>query len=68
VAAARRGLEATAVRLLRVCFPYPSNVVAIWSECQRPLPHMLAVANHSQRLDVRAMDPLSSILRRMTVR
>lgn len=41
-----------AVRLLQADFPYKSDKVDNWSECQRLLPHVLAVAEHGQRLEV----------------
>jgi tetratricopeptide (TPR) repeat protein len=43
---------ATAVRLLRGGFPSKTDEVTSWPECQRLLPHALAVADHGQRLDV----------------
>jgi hypothetical protein len=42
----------TAARLLRTGFPSETDKVAAWPECQRLLPHVLAVANHGQRLKV----------------
>jgi tetratricopeptide (TPR) repeat protein len=43
---------AAAVRLLRTSFPYRSDEVGNWVECERLLPHVLAVAEHAQRLKV----------------
>jgi tetratricopeptide (TPR) repeat protein len=50
---AERTWAAAAVRLLRASFPTTSKEVANWPEGQRLLPHVLAVANHGQRLDVK---------------
>jgi tetratricopeptide (TPR) repeat protein len=47
-----RTWAATAVRLLRAGFPDRSSVIAAWPECERLLPHVLAVAEHGQRLEV----------------
>lgn len=41
-----------AIRLLRAGFPYESDAVVNWPECERLLPHALSVADHSQRLEV----------------
>ena len=41
-----------AVRLVNAGFPYPSDEVATWLECERLLPHAVAVAEHGQRLSV----------------
>jgi len=41
-----------AIRLLSAGFPNPADEPANWRECQRLLPHVLAVAGHGQRLDV----------------
>jgi tetratricopeptide (TPR) repeat protein len=49
---AERAWAATAVRLLDAGFPDDSEQVANWPECHRLLPHVLAVADHGQRLDV----------------
>jgi tetratricopeptide (TPR) repeat protein len=43
---------AAAVSLLRAGFPRPSTAVSTWAECERLLPHVLAVADHGRRLDV----------------
>jgi tetratricopeptide (TPR) repeat protein len=43
---------AAAIRMLRAEFPHRSNRVATWAECERLLPHVLAAAEHAQRLDV----------------
>jgi tetratricopeptide (TPR) repeat protein len=48
----QRAWAATAVRLLRAGFPSESHQVAAWSECHRLLPHVLAVADHGQQLEV----------------
>jgi tetratricopeptide (TPR) repeat protein len=42
---------AAAVRLLSVGFPDP-RAVSTWTECERLVPHVLAVADHGRRLDV----------------
>jgi tetratricopeptide (TPR) repeat protein len=39
-----------AVRLLRAGFPHSSDDVGTWAECQRLLPHVLAVAEHGPHL------------------
>ncbi len=49
---AKRVWGAAALRLLHAGFPHPSGEVATWPECGRLLPHALAAAHHSQRLDV----------------
>jgi tetratricopeptide (TPR) repeat protein len=49
---------ATAVRLMRLGFPSDSDSVAAWPECQRLLPHVLAVADHGRRLD---LEPAASL-------
>jgi tetratricopeptide (TPR) repeat protein len=49
---AEQAWAAAAVRLLRAGFPDESDQVANWPECQRLLPHSLAAADHSERLDV----------------
>jgi hypothetical protein len=49
---AERDWVATATRLLRAGFPFPSGAVATWPECERLLPQVLEVADHSQRLEV----------------
>jgi tetratricopeptide (TPR) repeat protein len=43
---------AAAIRMLRVEFPNRSSCVSTWAECERLLPHVLAAAEHAQRLDV----------------
>ena len=48
----RRAWAAAAIQLLRANFPHFSTQVATWTECQRLLPHALAVAAHGQHLDV----------------
>jgi tetratricopeptide (TPR) repeat protein len=53
-AEAGRAWASTAVRLLRASFPYPSGEVDTWKECERLLPHVLAIAGHGQRLNVEA--------------
>jgi hypothetical protein len=50
-AEAERAWAATALRLLHVGFP-ESDKVADWAECERLLPHVLAAADHAQRLEV----------------
>lgn len=45
---------AVAVRLLRAAFPIDSDEVVNWPGCERLLHHVIAVANHGQRLDVAA--------------
>jgi tetratricopeptide (TPR) repeat protein len=45
----RRWTE-VAVRLLRERFPNDSGEVATWPECERLLPHALAVTGHAERL------------------
>jgi tetratricopeptide (TPR) repeat protein len=49
---AGRAWAAAAIRLVRASFPDRSNEVGNWPECQRLLPHVLAVAGHGQRLEV----------------
>jgi tetratricopeptide (TPR) repeat protein len=49
---AQRDWAATAVRLLRACFPEDSDDVRTWQECQRLLPHALAVSGHGERLNI----------------
>jgi tetratricopeptide (TPR) repeat protein len=51
-AATQHAWAAVAVRLLTAAFPVESDQVVNWPECERLLPHVLAVANHGQRLDV----------------
>jgi hypothetical protein len=46
------GAWAAAVLLRRAGFPHASGAVSTWAECERLLPHVLAVANHGRRLDV----------------
>ena len=51
----REGEAATAevaVRLVRTAFPDDSWEYPRWSECARLLPHLLAVCEHAQRLNV----------------
>jgi tetratricopeptide (TPR) repeat protein len=43
---------AGAIRLLHAGFPHDSSVAGNWPECQRLLPHVLAVADYAQRLEV----------------
>jgi hypothetical protein len=47
---AEHAWAAVAIRLLRAGFPYESSEVVNWPECQRLLPHLLAVVSHGQRL------------------
>jgi tetratricopeptide (TPR) repeat protein len=47
-----RAWAVAAIQLLRADFPDLSTKVSTWTECQRLLPHALAVANHGQDLDV----------------
>jgi tetratricopeptide (TPR) repeat protein len=47
-----RTWAAAAVRLVRVSFPFDSDEVANWAECERLLPHGLTVAHHGERLEV----------------
>jgi tetratricopeptide (TPR) repeat protein len=56
---AERIWAGAAVRLLRVGFPYPSDAVATWPECERLLPHMFVVIDYAQRLEVDAEGWLS---------
>jgi tetratricopeptide (TPR) repeat protein len=49
---AERAWASAAVQLVDAGFPYPSDQVATWPECERLLPHALAAAEHSQCLDV----------------
>jgi tetratricopeptide (TPR) repeat protein len=49
-----RTWAAAAIRVLRAGFPYESNEVGNWPECQRLLPHVFAVVDHGRRLDVEA--------------
>jgi tetratricopeptide (TPR) repeat protein len=51
-AEAERAWSAAAVRLLRAGFPYPSDAIVTWPECERLLPHVIAVADHGQCLQV----------------
>jgi tetratricopeptide (TPR) repeat protein len=53
---AKRAWAATAVRLLRAGWPSESDSVAAWPDCQRLLPHVLAVGDHGQRLDVELVE------------
>jgi tetratricopeptide (TPR) repeat protein len=41
-----------AVRLLREAFPYDSGAVSNWSQCERLLPHLLAVTGHAARVGI----------------
>jgi tetratricopeptide (TPR) repeat protein len=47
---ARDAWATAAVLLLRAGFPHSSNDVGTWAECERLLPHVLAVADHGHRL------------------
>jgi tetratricopeptide (TPR) repeat protein len=47
-----RAWAAAAVGLLQASFPNESWEVATWQDCERLLPHLLAVAEHGQRLGV----------------
>lgn len=49
---AKRAWAATAVRLLSASWPSQSDSVAAWPDCQRLLPHVLAVGDHSHDLEV----------------
>jgi tetratricopeptide (TPR) repeat protein len=51
---AERAWAGVAIRLLRAGFPYESYEVVNWPECKRLLPHLLAVVEHGQRLQVEA--------------
>jgi hypothetical protein len=51
---AERAWAAAAIRLLQAGFPLETNEVGNWAECQRLLPHVLAVVDHCQRLEVEA--------------
>lgn len=53
-AEAQQAWVAVAVRLLRAAFPIDSDEVVNWPGCERLLHHVIAVANHGQRLDVAA--------------
>jgi tetratricopeptide (TPR) repeat protein len=43
---------AAVILLLQAGFPHSSGAVSTWTECERLLPHVLAAADHCQRLDV----------------
>jgi tetratricopeptide (TPR) repeat protein len=47
-----RGWAVGAIRLLHAGFPHDSGVAGNWPECERLLPHVLAVADYAQRLEV----------------
>jgi tetratricopeptide (TPR) repeat protein len=49
---AERVWASAAVRLVNAGFPFPSDEVATWPECERLLPHALAVAEHGDRLSI----------------
>jgi tetratricopeptide (TPR) repeat protein len=49
---AQQAWAAVAVRLLRAALPFESEQVVNWPECERLLPHALAVADYGQRLEV----------------
>jgi TIR domain/NB-ARC domain len=53
---AQRIWAASAVRLLRAGWPLESDSVTTWPDCQRLLPHVLAVGDHCQRVDVQPME------------
>jgi tetratricopeptide (TPR) repeat protein len=48
---AERAWTSAAVRLLRAEFPDDGRQVVAWPECERLLPHVLAVLDHAQHLD-----------------
>lgn len=48
---AERAWASAAIHLLRIGFPRESYEVGNWPECQRLLPHVLAVAGYGQRLE-----------------
>ncbi|MEV4513463.1 FxSxx-COOH system tetratricopeptide repeat protein [Dactylosporangium sp. NPDC049525] len=54
--AGERTWAATAVEVIRAAFPADSWEVARWPECERLLPHLLAVTAHAQRLGVAGED------------
>jgi hypothetical protein len=47
-----RAVASVAIRVLNAAFPYPSNDTRNWAECERLIPHLLAAAEHGERLDV----------------
>jgi tetratricopeptide (TPR) repeat protein len=51
---AEREWASTALRLIRAEFPPSSGTLGAWSECERLLPHVLAVVEHALRLDLEA--------------
>src|SRR6266508_3164222 len=51
-ASAERAWAGVGLRLLRAGFPHDCVEVGNWPECERLLPHVLAVADHGQRLEV----------------
>jgi tetratricopeptide (TPR) repeat protein len=58
-----------AIELIDAAFPVKSWEVAKWAACQRILPHLLAVTEHAERLDIagdvtsRLLDRASTYLR-----
>ena len=48
----QRAWVAVAVRLLWAAFPSQTSEVVNWPECERLVPHALAVADHAQGLEV----------------
>jgi tetratricopeptide (TPR) repeat protein len=50
--AGERAWAEAAVSLVRAAFPNNSWEVASWPECERLLPHLLAVADHAERLGI----------------
>jgi TIR domain/Tetratricopeptide repeat len=48
----KRAWASAAIRLLRACFPYPSDETPRWIKCQRLLPHALAALDHGERLTI----------------
>jgi tetratricopeptide (TPR) repeat protein len=50
--AGERAWAEAAVSLVRAAFPNDSWEVASWPECERLLPHLLAVADHAERLGI----------------
>lgn len=50
--AEERAWAEAAVNLVRAAFPDDSWVVNSWPECERLLPHLLAVTGHAERLGI----------------
>jgi tetratricopeptide (TPR) repeat protein len=57
-AEAQRIWATAAIQLVQSAFPYNSDQVASWQECDRLLPHVLVVADHGQRLGVQPEERL----------